>query len=69
VQGYAGSVNFTTQAPGTLAGLPSQYTFDPNVDHGVHVFQMLSHGLGTSTVTVTDISNPNVQGFMTITIQ
>lgn len=69
VQGYSGSVNFNTEAPGSLQGLPPQYTFNPAADHGAHTFQMLSHGIGTSVVTVSDISDPNIAGHMTITIQ
>jgi hypothetical protein len=53
--GYSGTVTFSSNDP--QAGLPADYTFDPNSDAGVHTFSITLKTAGTRSITVADNAN------------
>jgi len=61
---YNGTVHFTSTDP-YPASLPSDYTYDPAVDGGSHLFTVTFYTAGFQTLTVADTSNGSISGSAT----
>ncbi|MFO0880995.1 MAG: VCBS repeat-containing protein [Gemmataceae bacterium] len=65
VKNYFGTVHFSSTS--TLAGLPTDYTFD-GIDGGVHDFTVSLNSSGGQTLSVADASDLLVKGAETLTV-
>jgi hypothetical protein len=65
VTGYSGTVHFSSSD--VLAGLPSDYTFQPS-DNGQHTFSVTLYKAGMQSITATDTSNSTISGSAAIKI-